>query len=152
MSVTYDTTVIPEGNHASIEVPDEVLAELGTNKRAPLIVTVNGHSYRSTATGVDGGCRVVFPQAERTSAGVSGAARITVTLELDSGHREVELHPEFDAALVAAGLREVFESMPYSHRKEHARAIAEAKADATRERRIVAAIDKVRSSKWANPA
>ena len=150
MSVTYDTTVIPEGNHASLEIPDDILAELGANKRAPLIVTINGHSYRSTATGVGGKCRVVFPTADREASGVSGAANVTVTLELDAGHREVELHPEFDAALVAAGLRDVFESMPYSHRKEHARAIAEAKADATRERRIIAAIDKVRSSKWAH--
>ena len=152
MSVTYDTTVIPEGNHSSLEIPDSVLVQLGANKRAPLIVTINGHSYRSTATGVGGQCRVVFPSADRNAAGVTGAAQVTVTLELDSGHREVELHPEFDAALVAAGLREIFESMPYSHRREHARAIADAKADVTRERRITAAIDKVRLSKWANPA
>ena len=152
MSVTYETAVIPEGNHASLEIPDDVLALLGANKRAPLVVTINGHSYRSTATGVGGQCRVVFPTADRAAAGVSGAARVTVTLELDSGHREVEVHPDLHQALVSAGLREVFESMPYSHRREYARSVSEAKADATRERRIAATIDKVRESKWANPA
>ncbi|MFM2412613.1 MAG: hypothetical protein RLZZ587_946, partial [Actinomycetota bacterium] len=82
--------------------------------------------------------------AERQAAGVNGGDVITVTLELDSGHRDVELHPELDRALSDAGLREFFESLAYSHRKEFARAVAEAKADETRTRRITATIDKVR--------
>ena len=143
MSVTYDTFVIGDGNHASLAIPDEVLAELGANRRAPLRVTINEHTYQSTATAVGGECRVVFPSADRTAAGASAGDTVTVTLTLDSGHREVVLHPEFDAALTAAGLREAFESLPYSHRKEHARAIADAKADETRARRIAAAIDKI---------
>ena len=144
MSVTYETVAIPSGNHASIAVPDAVLAELGANRRAPLRVTVNGHTYQSTATAVDGECRVVFPSADRAAAGVAGGDTITVTLELDSGHREVDLHPELDDALTSNGLREYFETMAYSHRKEYARAVTEAKADDTRARRIQAAIDKVR--------
>ena len=65
MRTTYTTTVIGDGNHASIHVPDEILAELGANRRAPLKVTIGGHTYRSTATAVNGDCRVVFPQADR---------------------------------------------------------------------------------------
>jgi bifunctional DNA-binding transcriptional regulator/antitoxin component of YhaV-PrlF toxin-antitoxin module len=144
MAVTYDTLAIPSGNHASIAIPDAVLAELGANRRAPLRVTVNGHSYQSTATAVDGECRVVFPSAEREAAGVRGGDTITVTLELDLGHREVALHPDLDQALVTNGLREYFETMAYSHRKEYARAVSEAKADETRARRVQSAIDKIR--------
>ena len=150
MSVTYETVVIPDGNHASLHIPDEVLAELGANRRAPLSVTVNSHTYRSTATAVGGECRVVFPSADRAAAGASGGDTVTVTLELDSGHRKVELHPELEVALSTARLREVFESMPYSHRREYARSVAEAKADETRARRIAAAIDKIAASKWAS--
>ena len=69
MRATYTTTVIGAGNHASIHVPDEILAELGANRRAPLKVTIGGHTYRSTATAVNGDCRVVFPQADRDAAG-----------------------------------------------------------------------------------
>lgn len=144
MGVTYETVAIPSGNHASIAIPDSVLTELGANRRAPLRVTVNGHTYQSTATAVDGECRVVFPSADRAAAGVNGGDTITVTLELDSGHREVELHPELDEALTSNRVREYFETMAYSHRKEYARAVAEAKADDTRTRRVQAAIDKVR--------
>ncbi len=145
MSVTFSTIVIPDGNHASIAIPDEVLAELGTNRRAPLRVTVNGHTYQSTATAVGGECRVVFPSADRVAAGVTGGDTVDVTLELDSGFREVDLHPEFVAALASAGLREAFDELGYSHRKEHARSVNEAKADDTRTRRIAAALEKVRS-------
>ncbi|MFM6968502.1 MAG: YdeI/OmpD-associated family protein [Microbacteriaceae bacterium] len=144
MSVTYSTLVIPDGNHASITIPDDVLVELGANRRAALRITINGHTYESTATAVNGECRVVFPSANRVASGAAGGDTVNVTLELITGYREVELHPEFIAALGAAGLRTEFDELAYSHRKEYARAIAEAKADDTRHRRIVAAIDKIR--------
>jgi len=136
MVVTYSTEVIGEGNHASLTIPDAVLAELGTNRRAPLIITINEHTYRSTAVGVDGQCRVVFPQADRVAANATAGDIVEVKLELDSGHREVELHSELNAALVAAGLRERFEAKTYSTRREFARQVAEAKAEDTRKRRI----------------
>ena len=147
MSVRYETFIIRDGNHASLAIPDEILAELGANKRAPLKVTVNGHSYQSTATAVSGQCRVVFPQKDRAAAGVGGGQKVEVLLELDDGYREVEMHEEFVAALAKAGLREVFDSLAYSHRREHARAIAEAKAPETRRRRIAAALVKLREAK-----
>lgn len=142
--MTYSTVVIPDGNHASIAIPDAVLAELGGNRRAALRVTINGHTYESTATAVNGECRVVFPSANRAAAGAAGGDTVEVTLELITGYREVELHPEFSEALTNAGLRAGFDELAYSHRKEYARAVAEAKADETRQRRIASAIDAIR--------
>ena len=121
MTVTYTTLVIGDGNHASLHIPDSVLAELGANRRAPLKVTINGHTYRSTATGVGGECRVVFPSRDRAVAGVKSGDIVTVTLELETGHREVIIPEELAAALQESGFRDVFESMPYSHRKEYVR-------------------------------
>lgn len=136
MAVTYETDVIGEGNHASILVPEWVLAELNTNKRAPLKVTINGHTYQSTAVGVDGECRVVFPSVNRAAAQAKSGDRVTVTLELDSGHREVNMPVDLVEALASSGLTEVFESLTYSKRKEFARQVSEAKAAETRQRRI----------------
>ena len=136
MRATYTTTVIGDGNHASIHVPDEILAELGANRRAPLKVTIGGHTYRSTATAVNGDCRVVFPQADRDAAGAKAGDTVMVELELETGHREVELPAELEAALTAAGLRDVFEALTYSKRREFARQVAEAKAAETRVRRV----------------
>ena len=137
MAVTYKTLVIGEGNHASLHIPDDVLAELGANKRAPLKVTINGYTYQSTATAVGGECRVVFPSKDRAGAGgLAGGDLVTVTLELDSGHREVDMPEDLIAALTEAGLRDTFEELTYSKRKEFARQVAEAKAEETRQKRI----------------
>lgn len=141
MSVTYTTTVIGHGNHAALEVPDEVLAELGTNKRAPLKVSINGYNFQTTATGVDGKCMIPFAMKDREGSGTKAGDVIEVTVELDSGHREVEMHPELVSALAAASLTEVFEALTYSKRKEFARQVNEAKADETRAKRIQKVIE-----------
>lgn len=136
MKTTYKTVVIGSGNHASLEIPEENLAEIGGNKRAPLKVTINGYTYQSTATGVDGQCRVVFPQRDRDAAGAKAGDLITVTLELDDGYRQVEIPPALSEALKVHNLRETFHDLIYSKRKEYARLVNEAKTDETRTRRI----------------
>lgn len=143
MPVSYETEIIGEGNHASLLIPEWVLQKLKTNKRAPLKVTVNGHTYQSTAVGVGGECRVVFPSADRLAAKAKAGQIVKVTLQLDSGYREVEMPQELVKALKASGLTKDFANLSYSKRKEHARQIAEAKGEATRERRILKVIEQV---------
>ena len=137
MGVTYTTEVLGEGNHASLLIPEWVLAELQANKRAPLKVTINGHTYQSTAVGVAGECRVVFPQKERLAAGAVAGETVTVHLELDSGYREVDMPAELVEALASAKLTEVFAAVSYSRRKEFARTVTEAKSEETKTRRIL---------------
>lgn len=149
MSVTYETLVLGEGNHASLLIPEWVLEKLQTNKRAPLRVTINGHTYQSTAVGVAGECRVVFPSAERLAAKANAGETVQVTLELDSGYRSVDMHPELEEALISADLADVFANLSYSRRKEYARQENEAKAEDTRKRRIEKIIAGVRAE---NPA
>ena len=146
MGVTYTTTVIGNGNHASLEIPDDILQQLGTNKRAPLKVTINGHTYQSTATGVAGQCRVVFPRANREAANAKAGDLVEVHLELDSGYREVDIPTELADALNKSGLRSFFDELTYSKRKEHARKVAEAKAEDTKMRRVQAVLDSISES------
>ena len=141
MSVTYETRVIGYKNHASLAIPDDVLAKLGTNRRAPLKVTINGYTYQSTATAVDGECRVVFPQKDRDAAGAKADDIVMVTLELDAGVREVAMPEELSVALKNAGLTEVYAALTYSKRKEFARQVSEAKAEETRLKRIAKVIE-----------
>jgi Bacteriocin-protection, YdeI or OmpD-Associated/Domain of unknown function (DUF1905) len=136
MKTTYTTTVIGFGNHASIEIPPKNLAELGANKRAPLKITINNYTYQSTATGVNGKCMVVFPRRDRNAAGVVAGDSIIVQLELDNGYREVRVPNELKSALQLAGLLEAFTKLTYSKRKEFARQVTEAKAEATKTKRV----------------
>jgi uncharacterized protein YdeI (YjbR/CyaY-like superfamily) len=139
--VTYTTSVIGFKNHASLHIPDDVLERLGANRRAPLKITINGYTYRSTATAVNGECRVVFPQADRDASGAKAGDQVEVTLELEVGKREVELPDELQDALAAAGLLEAFESLTYSKRKEFARQVAEAKAAETKAKRVAKVLE-----------
>jgi bifunctional DNA-binding transcriptional regulator/antitoxin component of YhaV-PrlF toxin-antitoxin module len=136
MKTTYETIVIGSGNHASFEIPTENLKEIGGNKQAPLKITINGYTYQSTATGVDGKCMVVFPMRDREAAGAGAGDKIQVTLELDSGYREVILPVELTDSLKSLGLTEKFAMLNYSMRKEFARSVNDAKSNDTRHRRI----------------
>lgn len=144
MRTTYETTVIGHGKHASIEIPDENLAQIGGNRRAPLKITINGYTYQSTATGVGGKCMVVFPMRDREAANAEAGDRVRVTLELDSGYRAVDVPDALQRALDSEGLSRIFHDLNYSTRKEYCRLVADAKADGTRERRIAKIISELR--------
>jgi bifunctional DNA-binding transcriptional regulator/antitoxin component of YhaV-PrlF toxin-antitoxin module len=136
MVVKYSTVVLGEGNHASLVIPEWVLTKLRTNKRAPLIITINGHTYKSTATGVAGECRVVFPSADRLAAKAKADDVVEVTLEIDSGYRDVELPEDLARELEKLSITEVFSELSYSKRRELARQVSEAKGAETRARRM----------------
>lgn len=136
MKTVYTTTILGFGKHASIEIPEENLQEIGGNKRAPLKVTINGYTYQSTATGMDGKCLVVFPMRDRSAAGVESGDTVEVLLELDAGYRKVEIPSELLKALEKNELKEAFDAQIYSKRKEAARQVSEAKSSETKDRRI----------------
>jgi uncharacterized protein YdeI (YjbR/CyaY-like superfamily) len=71
---------------------------------------------------------------------------VTVTVERDGGARVVEVPEDFAGALAEAGLREAFDGLSYSHRREHVNAILEAKKAETRARRIAKALEMIRAS------
>lgn len=151
MKTTYETVVLGFGNHASLEIPDTNLAEIGGNRRAPLKVTVNGHLYQSTATGVNGKCMVVFPMRDRSAAGVGAGDHVRVTLELDSGYRQVEIPEALRLALEANEALQLFNDLSYSQRKAFAQLVTEAKATETRERRIRKIISELRQDLATHP-
>lgn len=144
MKTTYETVILGFGNHASIEIPDENLKELGGNRRAPLKISIKGYTYQSTATGMNGTCMVVFPKKDRDASGVQSGDTVTVTLELDEGYRTVDVPKELADALATHDLRDLFDGLVYSKRKEFARQVAEAKAIETKDRRIRKVIEQLK--------
>ena len=71
-----------------------------------------------------------------------------LTIDLDQMPREVQV-PEALAAALAADPQAAasFEQMAFTHRKEYARWIAEAKRAETRQRRVAQALEMIRSGK-----
>ena len=126
-----------EGMDATgIVVPDAVVEKLASGKRPKVAVTLNGYTYRSTVAVMGGQFMLPLAKAHREAAGVKPGQKVGITLELDTAPREVEIPKDFAAALKKAGLRAAFDRLAFTHRKEHVRAIEEAKAAETRARRI----------------
>jgi uncharacterized protein YdeI (YjbR/CyaY-like superfamily) len=99
-------------------------------------------AYRSRLSVYGGATYLGLRKEVRDAAGVSVGDEVQVTMELDDQPREVDLPPALAAALarddVACG---AYEGLSFTHRREYAQWIAEAKRPETRERRVRKAIE-----------
>ena len=139
----FRTTVKQSGKTATgIQVPDEVVAALGSGRRPPVKVTINGYTYRSTVA-VMGGVSMVGVSAEhRAGAGVAGGDEVDVALELDTAPPEVVVPPDQAAALDAEpAARGTFDGLSYSNRSWHVLQVTGARTEETRQRRIARSVD-----------
>lgn len=138
---TFRTVLLRSGaNNVGIDVPEDVVLGLGAGKRPPVVVTLNGYEYRSTVAPMGGRFLVPVSAAIREAAGVAGDEEHEVTLVLDDQPRTVEVPEDLAAALADAGVREAFDALAPSRRKEAVRGVVEAKQPATRERRVAAVV------------
>ena len=113
--------------------------------RVPVRATVNGYEYRTTIAKMGGRFLMPFAKEHREASGIEAGDEIEVTLVEDAAERTVDVPTDFAAALHEAGLRQTFDTLAYTHRKEHVRAIEEAKKPETRVRRIEKAIEMLRA-------
>lgn len=145
MALHVNTVLEPVGPATAIELSDAQVAELGGGRRAPVRITVGDRTARLRLAVMGGKNLIGLSKAARADLGVEIGDSITASIELDPGERVVEVPPDLAAALDAdPHLRAAFEALSYSHRKEHVRAITEAKRPETRARRIAAALDMLR--------
>ena len=131
-----------------ILVPDEVVAALGGRKNAPVSVTLNGHTYRSSLATVSGATRVGVSAEVREAAGVQAGDVVDVEMVLDTAPREVAVPADFAAALDAEpAAQATFERISYSEKRWFVLGIEDAKTPETRQRRIDKAIERLREGR-----
>lgn len=141
---SFSTTLLLDGNNTGIEVPPEVIEALGAGKKPPVVVTVNGYTYRSTVAVMGGRSLISFSSDKRAATGLAGGDAIDVTLEHDTAPRTVEVPADLATALEGApGARAAFDALSPSARKAHVVAVEGAKAAETRARRVAAVITKL---------
>ncbi len=136
----FATTMHQQGNNTGIEVPPDLMAQLGGGKRPPVVVTVNGFTYRTTVGVMGGRYLLPFSADKRAATGLRGGDALTVDIDLDSEPRTVELPPDLRDALDAAGLRGAFDELAPSRQKAHITSVEGAKAAETRARRVRAVV------------
>ncbi len=126
-----------------IEVPEKVVAALGSGSRPPVTVTVGGHSYRTTIARMGGRFLVPLSAENRTAAGVAAGDDVDVDIEPDTAPREVELPADLTEALT----RDEAARATYTHRKEWVRWVEEAKKADTRAARLAKTVEALRTGK-----
>jgi hypothetical protein len=133
--------VVNDGGGAWVEVPGEVVAALGGGGRIPVVASFDGVGYRGSIASMGGCMALGVLKSIRSELGKGDGDAVTVTVERDTGERVVEVPEDLAAALAEAGLREAFDGLSYSHRREHVNAINDAKKAETRARRIAKALE-----------
>ena len=109
--------------------------------RAPVKVTLNGYTYRSTIAAMGGPPCIPLRKSNREAAGLDGGETLEVRLDLDTETREVNPPADLVRALKSVGgALEKWKRLSYSHQREHVEAIESAKKPETRARRIAAAV------------
>ncbi len=142
-ALTVTAELVPRGPAAAFVLTDQQVAVVGEGaKRFPVKATINGHPLRLSVARMGGEFLLGLSKANREAAGVHAGDQVTLELELDSAPREVDV-PEALAAALAADpeAKRAFDKLAFTHRKEFAHWIAEAKRDQTRERRVVKAVE-----------
>jgi hypothetical protein len=129
-----------------IPVPNEVIEALGSGRRPPVTITVNGYTYRTTAVRMGGRFLVPLSAENREAAGVTAGEEITVEIENDAAPREVMLPDDLADAMDAAA-RATYDGLAFTHRKEWVRWVEEAKKPETRMARIAKTVAALREGR-----
>ncbi|WP_421742327.1 YdeI/OmpD-associated family protein [Cellulomonas sp.] len=139
----FRTTVELSGKSATgLPVPDEVVAAMDRGARFPVVVTINGFSYRSTVTPYRGKTMLPLSSENRTGAGVEAGQEIDVDIEYDDAPRTVEV-PDDLAAALSGPARAAFDALSVSRQRAIVDPVGAAKTPETRERRIAKAVEEL---------
>lgn len=141
MGVTKQTIKVKLEKHEKMEatgitIPFDVEEVFGA-KRVAIKATVNGAEYRGTIVRMAGKYMVGIPKVFREAAGIEAGDNIVVTLERDVDERTVEVPSDLAKELKKdKALKEAWEKLSFTIRKENARDLEDAKKPETRARRL----------------
>ncbi|MET0933942.1 MAG: YdeI/OmpD-associated family protein [Mycetocola sp.] len=140
--VTFDAVLTrsdTSGSSAFVAFPFDVAVLYGTRGRVPVNATFDGVGYRGSLVTYGDGHMILVLGEIRRQIGKEAGDTVAVTIELDTQPRVVELDNDIVAAWTDAGVLDTFRAQAYSHQREYALWIAEAKRPETRATRIAKA-------------
>jgi Domain of unknown function (DUF1905)/Bacteriocin-protection, YdeI or OmpD-Associated len=120
-----------------IEVPAQVVTGLGAGKRPAVRATVNGFTYRTSVAPMGGRFLLPVSAQIRAGAGVAAGDEVDVDLEVDTEPRTVSVPADLAVALdTDPAVRHAFDALSYSQQLRYVQPVEDARAAATRQRRI----------------
>lgn len=142
-----NTILEPMGPAGAIVLDDDQVATLSSAKAFPVVVTIGDRTARLRLARMGGKNLIGFSKAARAEMGVELGDEFDAIITPDAEERTVDVPDVLAAALESDPVaRAAFEALAYSRRKEIARSIADAKQDATRQRRLEKALADLRTA------
>jgi hypothetical protein len=133
---------------AALTPPFDILEVFQTRGRVPVRGTINGFPFRSSLMPMGGRHRMVVNKTIRDGARVKAGDTVSVQMERDEAERVVEAPLPLAKALAKSKAAQAnWAKLSYTHQKEIARSIREAKKEETRARRLEKAIDILKTGK-----
>ncbi len=139
----FDAT-IEQGDQggAFVTIPFDMQEVFGTRGRVPVVATFDGHEYRGSISPMGGRHLVIIRRAIREAIGKDVGDGVAVTVQKDTAERVVEPPEELAGALVGhAAAAKKFAALSYTHQREFAEWVRDAKRQETRDRRAASAIE-----------
>ena len=132
-----------------ITIPFNVLEVFGTRARVPVRGTINGFAFRSSIFPMGRGCHMMAVNKQmREGAKAKAGDAVEIVMERDDEPRVVTPPADLARALKAnKAAQAAWEKLSYTHRKEYANAVEEAKRPETRARRIENAVAELAAGK-----
>lgn len=135
-SRTIEVSILSDGSMCAIPVPFDPKAVFG-KVRAPVKVTINGHTFRSTIARMGGETFIPLRKSNREAAAVEGGDRVKVRIAADADERLVKVPTDLAEALKArSGAWKQWHELSYTRQRECVESVLGAKKPETRERRI----------------
>jgi len=145
-SKIVEVSILDSGGMSGIPVPFDPKDIFG-KVRAPVKVTVNGYTFRSTIARMRGVTFIPLRKSHREAAAVQGGEVVKVKIEADVDERVVEVPADLTRALKEKpGLWKLWTQLSFTNQRECVESILGAKRPETRERRVTRVIDRVASS------
>jgi Bacteriocin-protection, YdeI or OmpD-Associated/Domain of unknown function (DUF1905) len=143
---TFTATIVRNAGMCYIPLTFDPKAVFG-KIRAPVKVTLNGYTFRSTIAAMGGPPCIPLRKSNQAAARLDGIDTIDVRLDLDIEPRVVKPPADLVKALKAASAWDRWQELSFTHQREHVEAVEEAKKPDTRIRRIDRAVQMVGSKR-----
>jgi Bacteriocin-protection, YdeI or OmpD-Associated/Domain of unknown function (DUF1905) len=128
-----------------LEIPFDPKKVFG-EARPAVAGTLNGAQFRGRLSVYGGKTYLGLNKHIRDAAGIDVGDKVDVVLDRDDAPREVEIPTELLVAFERdTAARAAFDKLAFTHRREYARWIAEAKKQETRERRVAKALEMLKA-------
>ena len=143
---SFTATIQPgPGGGAFVTFPYDVEKEFGVKSRVPVKATFDGFAYSGSLMPCDAQAHLLgILKPIREQIGKQPGDTVRVQVWRDDGERTVEVPSDLASLMKEHGVRDFFDSLSFTHRKEYCRWITEAKKQETRSARLTKSVEMMR--------